>query len=79
MNDLVCRNGVDQLMDYLEGVVPLDVRRSLEGHVAGCAKCIAFIASYQATPRIVREATAVEPPPSAQRSLLDFLRQRREG
>lgn len=79
MNDLVCRHGVEQLMDYLEGVVPLDVRRELEAHVAGCAKCVAFIASYEATPRIVREATDVELPASAERSLLAFLRQRREG
>ena len=77
MNDLVCRNGVEHLMDYLEGVVPLDVRRSLDAHVAGCAKCVAFIASYEATPRIVREATSVELPASAERTLLAFLRLRR--
>jgi anti-sigma factor RsiW len=79
MKDLVCRNGVDQLMDYLEDVVPLDVRRSLEAHVAGCARCVAFIASYKATPRIVREATAVDLPASAEQALLDFLKHRRDG
>ena len=79
MNDLVCRNGVEQLMDYLEGVVTPEVRRLLEAHVAGCAKCLAFIASYEATPRIVREATEVEPPAAAVQALLDFLKVRREG
>ena len=67
-------------MDYLEGVVPADMRAMLESHVAGCPKCEAFIASYLATPRILRDATAAAMPPELQRSLLAFLRaQRGEG
>jgi anti-sigma factor RsiW len=77
MSDLVCSNGVDQLMDYLEGTVTPAVRVALDDHVAGCPKCVAFIASYLATPRIVREATRVEAPASLGLSLLDFLRQHR--
>ena len=78
MSDLVCSNGVDQLMDYLEGVVTPTARVALDEHVAVCPKCVAFIASYLATPRIVREATRVEVPASLGRSLLQFLRQHRE-
>jgi len=78
MSDLVCTNGVEQLMDYLEGVVPPPVRVALDEHVAGCPKCVAFIASYLATPRIVREATRVEAPESLGPSLLQFLRQHRK-
>jgi anti-sigma factor RsiW len=80
MTDMSCQAGVELLMDYLEGVVPADVRSSLDSHVAGCRKCTAFIASYLATPRILRDATAAAMPPDLQRSLLDFLRaQRGEG
>lgn len=79
MSDLVCSNGVDQLMDYLEGTVTPSVRVALDEHVAGCPKCVAFIASYLATPRIVREATRVEAPASFGASLLEFLREHREG
>jgi len=80
MTDISCQTGVDLLMDYLEGVVPEDVRTSLDSHVAGCSKCTAFVASYLATPRILREATAAAMPPELQRSLLAFLRaQRGEG
>ena len=77
MSDVTCRTGVELLMDYLEGVVEDDMRAMLESHVAGCPKCIAFIAAYQATPRIMRDATAAAMPPELQQSLLAFLRARR--
>jgi hypothetical protein len=76
MNDLVCRNGVGQLMDYLEGVVPAHTRAALDEHVAGCAKCLAFIRSNLATPRIVREATTFDVPASLEQSLLACLHKR---
>ena len=81
MTDVSCKTGVELLMDYFEGVVPDDMRAIIESHVAGCPKCAAFIASYLATPRILRRgnggghasgASAVAP--------LAFLRaQRGEG
>ena len=77
MTDISCETGVELLMDYLEGVVPDDVRTILESHVAECPKCVAFIASYLATPRILRDATAAAMPPELQRSLLAFLRAQR--
>ena len=77
MSDVTCRTGVELLMDYLEGVVDDDMRAMLESHVAGCPKCRAFIAAYEATPRIMRDATAAAMPPDLQQSLLAFLRARR--
>jgi anti-sigma factor RsiW len=80
MTDVSCQTGVELLMDYLEGVVPDDMRTVLDSHVAGCPKCTAFVASYLATPRILRDATATAMPPELQRSLLTFLHaQRDEG
>ena len=77
MTDISCQTGVELLMDYLEGVVPEDVRTMLDAHVAGCEKCTAFVASYLATPRIMRDATAAAMPEELQQSLLDFLRAQR--
>jgi len=77
MTEVPCETGVEFLMDYLEGVVPDDMRTILESHVTGCPKCAAFIASYLATPRILREATAATMPPALQQSLLAFLRAHR--
>jgi anti-sigma factor RsiW len=80
MTEISCQTGVELLMDYLEGVVPEELRTTLDSHVAGCPKCTAFVASYLATPRILRNLTAAAMPPELQRSLLAFLRvQRGEG
>lgn len=77
MKEIVCASGVDLLMDYLEDVLPPDVRAAVEAHVAGCPRCVAFIESYRATPRILREATAAALPADLELSLRTFLRARR--
>ncbi len=58
MKDIVCVSGVELLMEYLEGALAPDVRAAIEAHVAGCPRCVAFIASYRETPRILRDATS---------------------
>ena len=58
MKPVVCVSGVDLLMDYLEGVLPADLRAAIDEHVARCERCMAFIASYTEAPRIMRDATA---------------------
>lgn len=78
MNGIVCSSGVELLMDYLEGVLPMDVRAGLDAHVAGCERCAAFIASYRETPRLLRDATDVELPADVQTSLSAFLRAQRD-
>ena len=78
MNDVTCASGVDLLMDYLEGVVSADARMEIETHVAACPRCMAFLASYRETPRILRDATAIELPAERQVSLRTFLRARGE-
>ena len=74
MNDVTCSTGVDRLMDYLEGVLPAEGRAALDAHVAGCPRCVAFIASYCGTPRILRQVTSVTLPAEQQQSLHTFLR-----
>ena len=76
MTDVACASGVELLMDYLEGVLPPDVRAALDEHVAGCERCAAFVASYSDTPRILRDASAVTLPPDVEASLASFLRAR---
>jgi anti-sigma factor RsiW len=69
MSDVRCVSGVELLADYLEGLLPADVRASLEQHVLGCERCQAFVASYQATPAILRAATDVVLPEELRRRL----------
>ena len=77
MKPIACVSGVELLMDYLEDVLPADVRTAVDDHVAGCPRCVAFIASYLETPRILRDATAMAMPADLQESLLAALRHRR--
>jgi anti-sigma factor RsiW len=71
-----CASGVELLMDYLEGMLPAEVSTALEQHVAGCARCTAFVASYQATSHILRDATTTSLPSDVEASLQAFLRAR---
>lgn len=73
MKDVACVSGVELLMDFLEGVLPPELHAALEKHVAGCPRCAAFVASYLATPRILREATDVSLPADLEASLKAFL------
>ncbi len=52
---LTCRDGVERLMDYLEGALGSPERVAIDAHVAGCPRCVAFVKSYVETPRIVRD------------------------
>jgi anti-sigma factor RsiW len=70
---IVCADGVDRLMDYLEGTLSPADREAAEAHVEGCARCLAFVESYRETPRIFRAATAVSLPEDLAQSLARFL------
>jgi len=74
MKELVCVSGVELLMDYFEGVLSDEMRLAIDAHVASCPKCTAFVASYRATPRILREATETTVPEELQASLKTWLR-----
>ena len=76
MSETVCISGVELLMDYQDGVLPEDVKSALDAHVAACQKCTAFVASYMATPRILRDATDARLPAELEESLKAFLRAR---
>ena len=77
MKEIACASGVELLMDYLEGALPADLHSAVDAHVAGCPRCVAFIASYRETPRILREATAAALPADLGASLRNFLRAQR--
>ena len=51
------RDGAAILIDYLEGVLPADVRADVDAHVAGCPRCVEFVRAYRETPRILRDST----------------------
>ena len=74
---IACVDGVELLMDYLEGTLPPADREAVEAHVSGCPRCVAFVESYRQTPRILRAATAAALPEDLAQSLRRFLASRR--
>jgi Putative zinc-finger len=68
-----CRDGVEKLMDYLEGVLGGPERAAIDTHVAGCLRCVAFLESYVRTPVIWRTATAAVLPAEGATALRRFL------
>jgi len=74
VSDLACVQGVELLMDYLEGELPADVVARIDAHVGSCPRCQAFVASYRATPAILRRATGTTLPAELSRSLLAAVR-----
>jgi anti-sigma factor RsiW len=70
---IACVDGVEMLMDYLEGTLPPAERELVEAHVRACPRCVAFVESYRQTPRILRAATAAALPEDLARSLRRFL------
>jgi anti-sigma factor RsiW len=78
MSLLTCRDGADRLMDYLEGLLPAAERAAMDAHLGVCVRCVEFVRSYRATPRILRDATAVEITGKVETSLRRFLAVRRD-
>lgn len=74
MSEMTCARGVELLGDYLEGVLSPAVKEEIESHVGGCARCLAFVASYRETPELLREVTVEEIPPETKRRLEAFVR-----
>ncbi len=47
--DLVCRQVVELISDYLDGALPADVRAAVEAHLAGCDGCTMVLEEFRRT------------------------------
>jgi len=68
-----CKDCVDLLGEYIEGVLPPDRAKALEDHLSTCPPCITFVRTYRATRRLCRHALATEMPQELMSSLSTFL------
>ena len=62
--DLTCREMVDFLSDYVEGVLPPEVRAAFEAHLAVCPDCVAYLGGFRETLRLARDCAADGPIPA---------------
>lgn len=79
MTEIVCASGVELLMDYLEGELDAELRAAIDSHVTGCARCVAFLASYRETPAILRRATLESLPAKLSDTLIASVRAARSA
>ena len=70
---MICRDAIDVLADYLDGTMPPDVAAELERHLADCAPCRAYLATYRKTRALGMAAARVEMPEEMQERLRRFL------
>jgi anti-sigma factor (TIGR02949 family) len=70
---MTCREAIDVLADYLDGTVPRDLAAEFERHLADCAPCRAFLATYRKTRELGASAARVEMPEEMRERLRRFL------
>lgn len=70
---MICRDAIDVLADYLDGTMPPDLAAELERHLADCAPCRAYLATYRQTQELGAAAARVEMPEEMQERLRRFL------
>ena len=47
MHELVCKDIVEVVTDYLEGAIPPALRRRFEAHLAECPYCTEYVAQMR--------------------------------
>ncbi len=71
---MTCQDAIAVMSDYLEMLCGQDLLRELERHLADCAPCRAYLATFRATRELTRDAgRRVEMPPEMQSRLREFL------
>lgn len=71
---ICCKECLDLLYDYLEGVLDPKVSSDLKEHFEDCPPCIAFLETYKTATKICRDTLKkVEIPEEVQASLRSFL------
>jgi anti-sigma factor RsiW len=76
---MTCRDLIDILDEYLDGALPDDLRADLEGHLADCAPCRAYLSTYRKTREIGTAAASVEMPDEMRARLRRFLSDKLRG
>ena len=70
---MTCRDAIDVLADFVDGVMPAALAAELERHLAGCDPCRAFLATYRKTRALGAVAGRVDMPVEMRARLQRFL------
>ncbi|MGH9092169.1 MAG: zf-HC2 domain-containing protein [Acidimicrobiales bacterium] len=75
--DLVCREAVELMTDYLEGALSWRQRRRLERHLRACPSCRAYLEQLRLTVAAMGEIEPDALDPATRQDLIDLLRRYR--
>lgn len=76
--DLVCRQAVELLTDYLEGRLSRGDRKRLERHLAACPNCSAYLEQIRESIRLAGQVVPESLDPGTREGLMDLFRNYRE-
>ena len=78
--DIVCRQAVEMVSDYIENALPGDDRQRYERHLAGCQDCTEYLAQMRETIRLAGRLSPSDMSPEMRDAFADvFRRWRAEG
>jgi anti-sigma factor RsiW len=74
-----CREAVELVTDYVEGVLDAERRAAVEGHLGCCDWCRAYLEQVRITVRVVGDLPPEAVDPAVERELLDLFRKLKKG
>jgi anti-sigma factor RsiW len=72
--EIVCRQAVELVTDYLEGTLSRRDRRRFEAHLRGCVNCSAYLEQIRMTIAATGSIRPDELTPEAQADLIELYR-----
>lgn len=75
--DLVCRDAVELVTDYLEGRLSRRNRRRFEAHIAACPNCRTYLDQIRRTIAAAGQVQPEDLEPEARQALTDVFRRYR--
>jgi anti-sigma factor RsiW len=73
-DEIVCRQAVELVTDYLEEALSRRQRRRFDRHLAGCPNCTEYLAQMRATVSITGRITPDDLSPEMQADLIALYR-----
>ncbi|MGA3354193.1 MAG: zf-HC2 domain-containing protein [Acidimicrobiales bacterium] len=73
--DIVCREAVELVTDYLEGKLSRRDARAFEAHLRACDGCEEYVRQIQATIRVLGSVQPGDLSPETRQGLLELYRE----
>jgi predicted anti-sigma-YlaC factor YlaD len=77
-SDIVCKQAVELVTDYLEGTLSRRDTRRLEAHLRACDGCDEYLRQVSATIKVLGNVQPEDLDPETRQGLLDLYRQFRD-